>query len=144
MEPQITKENLIELLRRALPEVEPGYQNLITGWTLERPPGAYTILGSILMPKLQEELAKGKVNDFLRRCSKFFEDVCRSGDDEAANVVWIRVFERLVFAPGELNLLWPILGPETRKVIRDAAHRWSDARRMMGRRDHLPEDNIPE
>jgi len=71
------------------------------------------------------------------------ERVCASGDAEAINVVWIKVFEWLIFRCKELGLVWPVLGPLTKATIRDAARRWSKAQRCFGHIEDLAENNLP-
>jgi hypothetical protein len=87
---------------------------------------------------------KGKITDFLRRFAIFVEQLCADGDLEALNVIWVRIFEWLIFHPKELALMWPIFGPLTKLNIKDAAHRWSSASRYYGKVSNLPEDNLPE
>jgi hypothetical protein len=140
----IDERNLVDALLRALPELETAYQDTVKGWKLDTGPGIYTLIGSTLVPRLGKELEKGQLSDFLRRCARFLESVCATGSEEAINVIWIRVFERLIYKKRELQLLWPILGPETKRTIRDAARRRSDAARMFGKENDLPEANIPE
>jgi hypothetical protein len=143
MEEQINERNLIEQLRAAFPELEGRYQDEVAFWGGERLPGNYDVLGFVFRPKLIQEVEKGEVTDFLRRSAAFMERVCASGDAEAVNVVWIKVFEWLIFRRKELELLWPVLGPTTKATIRDAARRWSDAGRHLGRTQGLPENNVP-
>ena len=140
----IDETNLVYALRQALPELEQAYQDTITNWSLDTPPGNYTLIDETLAPRLLEELEKDQISDFLMRCALFLERVCTCGNDEAINVIWIRVFERLIYNKRDLQLLWPILGPETKRMIRDAAHRWSDAARMFGHENDLPDGNIPD
>lgn len=140
----IDETNLVHALRQALPELEQAYQDTITNWHLDTPPGNYTLIAETLAPRLCEDLKKDKISDFLMRCALFFERVCAFGSDEAINVIWVRVFERLIYSKRDLELLWPILGPETKRTIRDAAHRWSVAARMFGHENGLPEGNIPD
>ena len=99
-----------------------------------------------MVPRLIEELQKDQITDFLMRCALFLERICACGSDEAINVIWIRVFECLISNKHkrDLELLWPILGPETKRLIRDAARRWSGAARMFGHENDLPEGNIPD
>jgi hypothetical protein len=93
---------------------------------------------------LEDELSKGELTEFLRRAADFIERVCDSGDSEAINVVWIKVFEWLIFRPRELDLLWPALGATTKENIKDAARRWSVAGRDFGKTKNLPTSNLPE
>ena len=144
MERTINERNLLDELRRALPELQQSIQDTIRDWgSLDRPPGIYTMIGETLVPRFEEELEKGQISDFLRRCALFLENVCANGNDEAINVIWIRLFERLIYRKKDLELLWPILGLETKRNIRDAARRWSDAARMLGKQSDLPDLNIP-
>ena len=140
----IDETNLIDALRQALPELEQAYQDTIANWYSHIPPGNYTLIAETLAPRLLEELQKGEVSDFLMRCALFLERVCACGSEEAINVIWIRVFEKLIYRKRDLELLWPILGPETKRTIRDAANRWSVAARMFGHENDLPEGNIPD
>src|SRR5215475_9862573 len=113
MKPEIIDEtNLVHALRQALPELEQAYQDTITHWSPDVP-GNYTLIAVTLVPRLEEELKKGQISDFLMRCALFLERVCVCGNDEAINVIWIRVFERLISNEHkcDLELLWPILGP---------------------------------
>lgn len=139
----IDENNLVDALLRALPELEGAYQGTVRDWKPDTP-GIYTVIGLTLIPRLQEELEKGKISDFLRRCALFLESVCATGSEEAINVIWTRVFERLIFKKRDLELLWPILGPETKRTIRDAAQRWSNAAKMLGNESDLPDEKMPQ
>jgi hypothetical protein len=140
---RIDNTNFIDELRRAFPELEPRYQEIVKQWAPDEP-GVYSLLGLILVPPLERELEKGEVNEFLRRCAAFIERVCSSGDPEAINVIWVRIFERLIYHPKQLDLLWPSLGTSTRENIRDAAQRWSKAAQQFGHTQNLPVDNLPK
>jgi len=142
IEVPINAQNLVEHLRVLFPELEGSYQKVMSEWEGER--SNYIIIGNVLQPHFVNEVSKGKISEFLGRCAAFVERVCKDGDTEAINVIWVRIFEWLIFRPQELKLLWPILGPETKANIRDAAHRWSEAARYQGRTKNLPEDNLPE
>ncbi len=71
------------------------------------------------------------------------ERVCTTGDAEAINVIWVKIFEWLIFRPNELRLFWPILGGATRACLKDAAQRWAEAGRSFGHTDDSPLNNIP-
>lgn len=143
MEERINEQNLIEQLRAAFPELEGRYEERAVFWGPEQSPSNYDVLGSVFKPKFIQEIEKGEITDFLRRSATFMERVCASGDDEAINVVWIKVFEWLIFRRKELKLVWPEFGPLTKANIRDAARRWSKAGRYFGHTENLPESNLP-
>jgi hypothetical protein len=143
MREEIDERNLLDRLRTAFPELEDGYQERAACCKGEGRPGNYEMFGSVFKPRFSEELARGEVTDFLRRSGTFFEQVCRFGDAEAVNVIWVTVFEWLIYRRKDLELLWPLLGPATRAAIKDAAHRWSVAARRLGRTRDLPEENLP-
>lgn len=90
----------------------------------EEPPNSYEIVGALLRPRFKRELATGLVTDFVRRSAVFFEKVCASGDVEALNVIWVKIFEWLIGEPEKLKIVWPLLGKQTRAAIEDAAKRW--------------------
>jgi hypothetical protein len=143
MEEQINDRNLIEQLRAAFPELESRYQERVAFWGGEIPPSNYDVFGSVFSPRFTEELEKGEITEFLRRSATFIERVCAAGDAEAINVLWIKVLERLIFRPKEIELLWTVLGPTTKATTREAARRWSDAGRRLGRAEGLPETHLP-
>ena|ERR1035441_4195072 len=120
----INEHNLIEQLRATFPEMEQRYQKELQSLAGE-PPGIYNIVGFVFKPYLVEELAKGEMNDFLHRAADFMERVCTSGDIEAINVIWLKLFKLLLAQPQSLKLLWPFLGPATKANLEDAARRWS-------------------
>jgi hypothetical protein len=134
----------VQRLRDAVPELEGLYRERVKFWKGERVPSNYEVFGSVLRPKLNEDLEKGQLTEFLWRAALFMEAVCTSGDPEAINVAWIEIFEWLIYKPKELDLLWPTLGPTTRKNIKDAAQRWSEAGRHFGRTANLPVNNLPK
>ena len=140
----ITRNNVIQELRNAFPELEGLYQERADFWKGERVPSAYDVFGSVFRPRLNDDLEKGELTEFAQRAGIFIERVCNSSDLEAINVVWIEVFEWLIFKPKELGLLWQVMGPATRKSITDAARRWSDAGRRQGKTTNLPISNLPE
>src|SRR5437868_2315048 len=141
---KITEKNLIEQLRLAFPDLEDSLQRRLDASKREGLASNYEVVGFVFKPKLQEELSKGKQTEFLRRAALFIEQVCHSGDLEAINVVWIKVFEWLLSRPKDLDLLWPLLGAATKENIKDAAQRWSDAGRYFGQSNNLPTDNLPK
>lgn len=122
-EPIISQRNLIEQFRIAFPEIEERYQKELQASGNE-PLGNYNMVGFVFKPYLNKELAKGELTDFLQRLAKFMERVCTSGDIEAINVIWLKLFKLLLAQPKTLKLLWPVLGPATRANIEDAARRW--------------------
>jgi len=143
IEQPVNNKNLLVHLLSAFPELQESYQVEFQEWSRDEPPGNYIIVGTVFTPRFEQDIATGRLTDFLRRSAEFFERVCTSGDDEAVNVIWIRVFERLIFQPTGLKLLWPILGTETKKRIRDAAQRWSEAARYFGHTEGLASENLP-
>ena len=139
---KIDAQNLVEHLRVTFPELEDLYQEEMSTWEGER--SNYIVIGSVLQPRFMSEASGGTITAFLQRSAAFMERVCEDGDLEAINVIWVRLFEWLIFRPTELTLMWPILGPLTKANIRDAAHRWSNAGRYYGRTENLPENNLPD
>jgi hypothetical protein len=119
----INEHNLVDQLRVAFPEIEDRYQKELQAWKNELP-GNYNTLGTVFKPYLKEELAKAEPTDFLQRLATFMERVCTSGNIEAINVIWLKIFKLLLAEPGKLKLLWPFLGPATKSNIEDAARRW--------------------
>jgi hypothetical protein len=75
-------------------------------------------------PYLERQLDEGAGTEFQKRFAEFLERVCVSGDVEAVNVIWLKIFKLLLARPKDLKLLWPLLGPATRANIEDAARRW--------------------
>jgi len=96
-----------------------------TGLDSGDPPSNYAFVGFVFKPQFKQELEKGALTDFLARSAEFIEQVCRSGDAEAVNVIWIKIFEWLLPRPTELRILWPALGEKTKLHIKDAASRWA-------------------
>jgi hypothetical protein len=116
--------NLVQEMRRALPELEATYQEEVRSWNEEHVPTSYDFVGFVFKPYFKQELAQQGVTDFIRRAAEFFERVCETGDPEAVNVIWVKIFEWLLPRPDETKLLWPSLGSNTRAAIQDAASRW--------------------
>ena len=81
----------------------------------------YIIVGNVLQPRFVQQVEEGRITEFLTRFAAFVERVCADGDDEAINVVWVRIFEWLIFHPIELKFVWPMLGRLTKLNIKDAA-----------------------
>ena len=123
------KFDLIGELRTTFPEIENRYQEELRSWEGETP-GDYNVVGFVFKPFLRTELEKGTVSDFLRRLTGFLEEVCTSGDIEAINVIWLKLFKLLLAQPADLNRLWPLLGPATRLNLEDAASRWDMKRNL--------------
>lgn len=108
-------------------------------------PSNYGVVGFVLKTRFAKDIIGRQRSEFLRRCASFLELVCTDGDLEAINLVWIELFEWLIFRPKELNFIWPILGEKTKVNIKDAAQRWSAAARQSGSAtENLPERNIPK
>jgi hypothetical protein len=139
----ITEDNLIHEMLAAFPELQDAYQQIVERMGSD-PPGRYTIVGETLAASVRRELAAGEITEFLRRSAVFMERVSVSGDDEAINIIWIKIFEWLIYRPKELKVIWSILGPATKAHIWDAAHRWTEAGKHFGSKDGLPEANIPD
>jgi hypothetical protein len=118
----ITALNLVGKSLLAFPELErPFVEEVKSYYGL---PGNYWFIGAILKPVFTEQISKKDGANFVNRIAQFFEQVCTSGDNEAVNVLWIEIFEWLVHSrAGELKLLWPILGPSTKSVIKEVAFR---------------------
>lgn len=125
----VKKYDLIVELRSMFPEIEDLLQEEIRSWSGQTP-GDYNIVGFVFKPLVLSELEKGVVSDFLRRLARFLEDVCTSGDIDAINVIWIKLFKLLLARPADLNRIWPLLGPATRLNIEDAANRWDIKRNL--------------
>jgi len=144
-ETKIDRHNLIAQIRAHFPELEESYQRECEKWEEDESlPTNYIIVGDVLQPYFIRELERGETSGFLRRCAAFMESVCLTGDAEAINVIWVRLFEWLIFHPRELEMIWASLGPATKSNIRDAARRWSEAGRDHGRTGNLPEKNVPD
>ncbi|MFI5095815.1 MAG: hypothetical protein ACHQIK_20500 [Candidatus Acidiferrales bacterium] len=119
---KITALNLVGKLLTAFPELEGRYVEEVKSYY--GLPGNYWVIAVILKPVLTEQISKKDGADFVHRIAQFFELVCTSGDNEAVNVLWIEIFEWLVHShAGELQFLWPILGPSTKAVIKEVAFR---------------------
>ncbi len=125
MTTSVNERNLIEELRKSFPELEAAYIAEEEKWHGEKVPSNYDVLGFVFKPRFKVEVEMGAVTDFLMRSAAFFERVAKSGDIEAINVVWIKIFEWLLTRPDGLKLLWPILGETTKALIKDAATRWN-------------------
>jgi hypothetical protein len=139
MKDGVNERNLIEALRRAFPELEARYETEVGFWNGERTPSNYDFVGFVFKPEFRQELEKGTVTDFLSRSAEFIERVCETGDPEAINVIWIKIFEWLLPRPEKLKLLWPVLGEKTKAEIEDAASRWNYPLAYL--RDSLPTSN---
>ena len=119
---KIDEHNLIDQLRAVFPEIEERYRKELQDWK-DEPPGNYNILGSC-SSRTSRKSCQGRTTDFLERLAKFIERVCTSGDIEAINVIWLKLFKLFLAQPEKLKLLWPVLGPATESNIQDAARRW--------------------
>lgn len=120
----VTEHNLIEQFRLAFPELEAQYEARVQGWHGEGTPSNYEFVGFVFKPQFKRELQSRMVTGFLRRSAEFIERVCETGDPEAINVIWIKIFEWLLPRRNELKLLWPELGHKTKEKIKEAALRW--------------------
>lgn len=121
---EIHERNLIEAFREEFPELKARYEAELEFWSGERAPSNYDFVGFVFKPEFKQALEGGAITDFVKRSAEFIERVCDTGDREAVNVIWIKVFEWLLPRPDKLKLLWPVLGEKTRANIRDAASRW--------------------
>jgi hypothetical protein len=119
----VNDQNLVEQLRATFPELEKSYTDRVENARGELPSN-YEVVGLVLKPQLRKELEAGSISDFVQRCAAFMERVCLSGNVEAINVIWIKIFEWLIHEPKFLKILWPILGQATKAGIEDAAARW--------------------
>jgi hypothetical protein len=125
----ITSVNLVGKLLSALPELEEQYTEELKEYS--GLPGNYWVFAVILKPVLIEQIATGKITDFVRRCAAFIEQVCSGKDHEAINVLWIEIFEWLVHSQaGELKSLWPTLGSSTRAKIKEVATRRRETKNL--------------
>jgi len=121
---RIDHNNLVSELMRTLPELEGRYREEVLEHGADGPPSNYSVIGFVFKPQFKADLEAGNITDFLHRSTQFIERICQSGDPEAINVIWIKIFEWLLAHPGWLRTLWPVLGPATRANIRDASIRW--------------------
>jgi hypothetical protein len=143
MKNEINDRTLIADLRTAFPELEQPYQELADEWAPEIP-NNYTVVGALFAPYFRKEVEKGEITDLVHRLVDFIERVSSSGDLEAINVIWVKIFEPLIFNEKQLQLLWPMLGPATKEHIKDAAKRWSIAIRWLNPEKQGPEESIPQ
>jgi hypothetical protein len=120
----INRGNLVEQLLIAFPELQAAYEREASKWSPPEIPTNYSVVGFVFKPRFREEVESGFITDFLIRSGDFFERVSRTGDSEAVNVIWIKIFEWLLPRSDSLRLLWPILGAMTTAAIEDAAGRW--------------------
>jgi hypothetical protein len=120
---QITEQNLVEELRSTFPEIEALYQEETNSWG-NKNPGKYNIFAFVFKPILKQELSKTGNEDFLRRFCLFIERVCISGDKEAINIIWLKIFKLLLADSETVKRIWPLLGTATKSNIKDAASRW--------------------
>jgi hypothetical protein len=125
----ITSVNLVGKLLSALPELEKQYAEELKEYS--GLPGNYWVFAVILKSVLIEQIAMGKITDFVCRYSAFIEQVCSGKDHEAINVLWSEIFEWLVHSQaGELKFLWPTLGPSTRAKITEVATRRRETKNL--------------
>ncbi len=125
MQQELTEHNLVQQMILAFPELEPEYAELVRG---DAPDTPHNYSGAAILGRyFRREADRGQVSALLQRCAEFFERASASSDDEAVNIIWIEIFEPLIFNPTHLRLMWPILGPKSKEHIRDAAQRWSKA-----------------
>jgi len=125
----VTERNLVDEFRLAFPEIEDQYRKKLNSWGDEHP-GNYIVFAFVFKPFLKEELSKSENEEFICRLCSFMERVCISGDLEAINVIWLKVFKLLLSDPKLVKLLWPLLGPTTKANIEDAAGRWGLIRNL--------------
>jgi hypothetical protein len=121
----INEGNLVKELRKSFPELEAAYAAEQEKWHGEKVPSNYDVIGFVFKPRFKAEVEKRAITDFLTRSAAFLEGVSKSGDVGAINVIWIKIFEWLLTRPDDLKLLWPILGGNTKALIKDAAARWN-------------------
>jgi hypothetical protein len=120
---KITEHNLVDELRMVFPEIEASYQAELESWG-GKFPGNYNVLAFVFKPFLKVELAKAASGDYLPRLCEFMECVCASGDREAINAVWLKLFKLFLPDSAVVKHLWPLLGPQTKSNLADAALRW--------------------
>jgi hypothetical protein len=125
----ISEQNLVKQLRAAFPEIEDRYTEESKSWGKEFP-GNYIVFAFVFKPLLKAELAKNENEEFLHRFCTFMERVCVSGDSEAINVIWLKIFKLLLPDPAIIKRLWPLLGAATKANIEDAAARWGLIRNL--------------
>src|SRR4051812_13178390 len=95
---KVDRHNLIAEIRALFPELEESYQREVDKWKGEDGfPTNYIVVGNVLQPLFIREIERGEMTNFLRRCAAFMESVCIGGDVEAVNVIWVRIFEWLIF-----------------------------------------------
>jgi hypothetical protein len=126
MDVRIDSANLEREFVLAFPDLSEKYQEKLKTFGREKGEelGNYGVFGFVLEPRLKEEVARGVHTKFLERVATFIEKVCRSGDLEAINVLWLEVFRLLLDEPDGLKLLWPMLGDCSKKEIGMAAKKW--------------------
>lgn len=121
----ISMKNLVEEMLVVLPELDPAMSGEREFWgTCPQQPSAYQVFGFVLKPHLKSELLSQGLTPFVSNFLSFSERVCNSDDEEAINVLWIKIFEWLIHDPDALRKVWPVMGNKTRETIRDAAARW--------------------
>lgn len=126
---EITNQNLVEQLRLAFPEIDDRFEEEVRSWNGDFP-GNYNVFAFVFGPYLKTELAKDNNYDFRIRLCEFMEQVCKSRDKDAINVLWLKVFKQLLADASTVKSLWPSMGASTKANIADAALRWGLIRRV--------------
>jgi hypothetical protein len=119
----LTNATIVKLGLNRFPEARPKYDALVEGGRGDFP-GVYNVYWMVFRPLFADALERTN-DEMLSRFGDFFEEIFRSNDVEAHNVIWLKFFKWLFVREMEFNQFLPFCGPQTKIAMKDAAIRWN-------------------
>lgn len=116
----ITYKGAVDALLEAVPELVPAYACELESWKDEKP-GAYIVFEDLVHALMVPLLKSGRDTEVLKRIFALFEQMAVSGDKETVNLLWVAELEYLIGQPELLRSAWPLMGPRTKGLTREAA-----------------------
>lgn len=86
-------------------------------------PQAYPVFEDVFQIFLFEVLSKSDSEHLTQRAFLFCERMACRRDVEVLNLLWIAIFESLIYDDGKVQQAWKYLGPKTRTLAREIG-RW--------------------
>lgn len=101
----------------------PEAKNAYDAWQMPGDPLPYIVFSFLEGSFLKPAVNSGHAAELLGRIFQFFEHMAASSDIEVVNLLYVGLFEAWVADAMTLERALKYMGPETKALAREAAHR---------------------
>jgi hypothetical protein len=111
--------SVVPTLFRLIPEAKSAYE----ACDVPGDPLPYVVFGFLDGSFLSPAIDSGKDTELLMRIFGFLEQMACSSDPEVVNLLWVELLETWVANPTILSAAFKHMGPATKALATEAAHR---------------------